>query len=165
MKLSEVQDLAVQAIRTSPAFAFADVAEIERPQLVHPEDGTYPKIDGREKALNSRGMFVCVWSPQPTAVVDQISSLGAGAGLYDVTVHVVVEENVQKARRSVEDGGVGMTGLQAVENIISAMVAKGAGACLDGFALQNPPFTDLEMEGGLWRRIVNFQITIPFQPS
>ena len=157
MKLSEVQDVVLAALRAAPAFA-------QFPQIVQPEDGTYPKIEGREKAINGRGLFVCVWSPQPTAVADQNTSLGAGAGLYDVTVHVVVEENVQKSRRSVDEGGTGMSGLQAVENIISAVVAKGAGACLDGFALQSPPFTDLELEGGLWRRIVNFQITIPFQP-
>jgi hypothetical protein len=157
LKLSEVQDFVVSALRAAPAFA-------QFPQIVQPEDGTYPKIDGREKALNGRGIFVCVWSPQPTAVADQNAALGVGDGLYDVTVHVIIEENVQKARRAVVDGGTGMNGLQAVEEIISAVVAKGAGACLDGFSLQSPPFTDLELEGGLWRRIVNFQITIPFRP-
>ncbi len=161
MKLSEIQDFVVAALRGVPAFAA--LPDNAASLIIQAEDGTYPKIDGREKVLNSRGLFVCVWSPQPTSVVDQIADLGAGAGLYDVTVHVIVEENVQKARRSIADGGVGMTGLQAVETIISAIVAKGAGACLDGFSLQSPPFTDLEMEGGVWRRIVNFQISVPFQ--
>lgn len=152
MRLSEIQPRAVAALKAAENLSTAVILE---------DDGTYPDTPLREDAVQSRGIAIVVWDPQPAEGGDQVPD-GSG-GIYGTHLFVVVEENVKRSRLAATDGGAEMRGIQAVDRVIEAI--KGIGGEVNpnfGAQLASPPYRDFGTQNGLRRWLVQFDVSVPF---
>lgn len=86
MQIEELQTAVGDLLRSGADFTGITVVE---------DDGTYPQIPARERALRDVGLCITVW---PVGCVGVIDRAPEGSFLYLAAVHCVVEENVSKNR-------------------------------------------------------------------
>lgn len=154
MNIEDIQTNAVNALKR-----VFEVAAAGTPVLI--DDGTYPKVDGREEYLRTVGLCIVVTPANAVGLIDQGKS---GAASFDMGFHVIVEENVTVNRGTTGTGvvcekaaGIVMEGLCGRPNV-SAPNSPNTDAPFQPFRLDDPPLVNFGTTGGLRQTVINFLV-------
>ena len=143
MNLEDIQTTARTLI-----LAVTEIADAEVPVLI--DDGSYPKVEGREEALRGGGLSIIVTPVHAHGIVD------AGRGgltSMDVGFHVVIAENAKVNRG---DAGTGVVCEKAVRLVMAGLVGKpNTSAPGKPIALDDPPFEQFGTTNGVRQMVVN----------
>jgi len=154
MNLEDIQTTARDIIE-----AIAEIAANTVPVLI--DDGSYPKVEGREGALRTGGLCIIVTPVHALGIVD------AGRGgltSMDVGFHVVIEENAKVNRAP--STGTGVVCEQAVRLVMAGLVGKPTtSAPGKGFSLDDPPFEQFGTTNGVRQMVVNIVLRSFVHPT
>lgn len=148
----------LEDVQQSVSDLLGDIAEFDdKSVVVLIDDGTYPKLQGREAELQRKGLVLVVSTLfDPVIVGEQAKD---GAGMLEVTLGVSVEEDVAINRGTT---GTGISVEKAVRLIMSGCSGKPATIRPPkyGFLLADPPFIEFGVEAGVRQMFVQFKIRV-----
>lgn len=151
MNLEDIQATMVGWLKAVTEFATVPIIT---------DDGTYPKIPAREAALRSPGLCLIVSQVQSDGIVDVSAK---GLAVQRVYLGVAIEENVQVNRAT---GGTLIPAEKALRLVQGAITGQPrTGVPNESFLPSEEPFTNLGVQAGLRRIVVNFTHVAVILPS
>jgi hypothetical protein len=114
------------------------------------DDGSFPKVPGREKALTTEGALIVVGRVDSRGVSQAAES---GHARLEIYVPVMVEWNRSVSQNTTT--GLNTSAADMAQYVIEATVGKPEGADERLRADEGEPFKNLENENGVHRMLVN----------
>jgi len=148
MTLYEIQSTAAQLLQAHAPLANATIVT---------DDGGYPNIPAREKALRESGLVLIVWPIESDGLTEMDPRLGFA--LHDVQQYIVVEENVSVNRGQ---NGTGIIAEKAVQHIFEALIGKPKET---PFLPADPPFKNFGKIQGVNKWLAALRVRLGISPS
>lgn len=162
MNLEDIQSWAASLLAAFPEFANAGLViyDANNPpgNGIFLNDGTYPKIPGREDALNYRGLCIVVDSVDFDGVSDATRT---GVTSVDVALDVLVEENVLVNRGP---NGTGIVAEKALRLVWEALLGKPGAGGQTNMRLAQEVSTNYGVSNGLRRLMAHFTYRLLIKP-
>lgn len=148
MNLEDIQPWVASLLQTAPEFHGISILA---------DDGTYPKTPEREVALKSKGLVLIVCQIESEGLVDDSPT---GAGIEEISIAIIIEENVSACRT---DRGAGIHAEKALRLVRNAILGKRPGQPF-GISIRSadPPFSNLGNRNGVSRIVAMFVLQQPF---